>query len=58
MGAYKTTSSKLIRAEGLIDFKWKRSFHDHIIRQGASFDLISNYIENNPEKWEEDRFHR
>ncbi|MEJ7685243.1 MAG: hypothetical protein WKG06_46845 [Segetibacter sp.] len=31
MGAYKTTTSKKIHLSGLPDFKWQRSFHDHII---------------------------
>ena len=56
MGAYKTTSSKQIRLAGLTDFAWKRSFHDHIIRNRKAYLNISNYILNNPSKWEKDRF--
>ncbi|WPR71042.1 transposase [Flavobacterium sp. NG2] len=36
VGAYKTTSSKLIRRSGLESFAWHRSFHDHIIRNEQS----------------------
>ena len=57
MGALKTTSSKQIRDFGFIDFAWHRSFHDHIIRNEKEYDLISNYIDRNPQKWFEDRFY-
>jgi hypothetical protein len=35
---------------------WHRNYYDIIIRDETSFDNISNYIINNPAKWEEDRF--
>jgi putative transposase len=57
MGAYKTTTSKHIHLAGLNEFKWQRSFHDHIIRDAKSFEKISNYIENNPDNWPEDSFY-
>ena len=57
MGALKTTSSKQIRDFGFIDFAWHRSFHDHIIRNEKEYELISNYIDRNPQKWFEDRFY-
>ena len=56
MGAYKTTTSKQIHLLGLTDFKWQRSFHDHIIRNEESYLRISNYIENNPANWDADKF--
>jgi len=56
MGAYKTTTSKQIHCAGLVNFKWQRSFHDHIIRNQASFIRISDYIQNNPANWKEDTF--
>ncbi|WP_219855951.1 transposase [Pontibacter mangrovi] len=37
IGAYKTTTTKLIRAAGLTDFSWQRSFHDHIIRNERAY---------------------
>lgn len=55
-GAFKTTSSKMIREEGFLDFSWHRSFHDHIIRNDKSYRYISNYIDQNPSKWESDKF--
>jgi putative transposase len=57
MGAYKTTGSKQIHLLGFPDFKWQRSFHDHIIRDGQSYDRISNYILNNPKNWDNDKFY-
>lgn len=57
MGAFKTTSSKLIHLAGYEDFQWQRSFHDHIIMDEKSYLNISNYIETNPERWEEDKFY-
>jgi REP element-mobilizing transposase RayT len=56
VGAYKTTSSKQIHLAGLSGFAWQRSFHDHIIRNVASYERISNYIETNQERWNTDTF--
>ncbi len=39
-------------------FKWQRNYHDIIIRNDRAFRIISDYIRNNPKKWEEDRFRR
>ena len=36
---------------------WQRSFHDHIIRNEQSYINISNYIINNPKKWD-DKFNK
>lgn len=57
MGAFKTTSSKLIHNAGLLSFRWKRSFYDHIIRNEKDLYRIREYIDNNPFKWHFDRNH-
>ena len=57
MGAYKTTVSKQIHLIGFPEFKWQRSFYEHIIRDDKSFETISDYIMNNPIKWEQDNFY-
>lgn len=57
MGALKTTTSKLIHIAGFVDFAWHRSFHDHIIRNDKEYFYISNYIDNNPQKWLLDKFY-
>lgn len=57
-GAFQTTSSKMIHQAGFLDFSWHRSFHDHIIRSDKSYRNISNYIDENPSKWDSDKFFR
>ena len=37
---------------------WQRNYHEHIIRDERAYLNISNYIINNPAKWEEDTFHK
>ena len=54
IGAFKTTSSKLIHEYGFVNFKWQRSFHDHIIRNEKAYQNILHYIDKNPEKWNKD----
>ncbi|WP_179317537.1 transposase [Winogradskyella undariae] len=58
VGAFKTTSSKLIHRADFMEYKWKRSFHDHIIKNDKSYQNIVNYIHHNPEKWEDDTFNK
>jgi putative transposase len=41
---------------GYTGFTWQRSFYEHIIRDEKSFETISDYIMNNPLKWEQDKF--
>ena len=36
---------------------WQRSFHDHIIRGERDYLEIWNYIDNNPQKWNDDCFY-
>lgn len=54
VGAFKTTSSKLIHSNGNPDFKWQKSFYDHIVRNEKSYNNIWEYIHYNPLKWEWD----
>ncbi len=57
--ALKTTSSKIIHNNGLKEFKWQRSFYDHIIQNTIALNNIRQYIQYNPQKWEleKDRNH-
>jgi putative transposase len=55
VGAFKTTSSKLIHLRGLTSFSWQRSFYDHVIRVEESLEKIREYILNNPLKWDLDK---
>jgi REP element-mobilizing transposase RayT len=47
-----TINARLIHA----DFAWQSRFHDHIIRNAKSFEIIQHYIANNPLNWEKDKF--
>jgi putative transposase len=58
MGAYKTTVSKHIHLSGFVDFRWQRSFYEHIIRDEKSFESITEYINSNPVNWERDEFYK
>ena len=54
IGAFKTTSSKLIRKNEIENFAWQRSFYDHVIRTDTSLQNIRDYITNNPTIWADD----
>jgi len=36
---------------------WQRNYYEHIIRNEASWQLIREYIDNNPRSWQEDQLH-
>ena len=36
---------------------WQRSYYDHIIRNEKEYKGIWSYIDTNPSKWEEDKYH-
>jgi len=37
---------------------WQRNYHEHIIRDENSYNKIVSYIQNNPSKWQNDKFFR
>ena len=39
-------------------FGWQERFHDHVIRDNPDYQRIRDYIENNQNKWEQDKFFR
>lgn len=49
-----TKSARLINP----NFAWQPRYHDHIIRDQKAYENISNYILNNPENWQKDKFHK
>jgi hypothetical protein len=55
IGAYKTTTSKLIHQIPFPHFAWQRSFHDHIIKNERAYRNIYQYITQNPAMWDRDR---
>jgi putative transposase len=56
IGSYKSAVTKYCNQLGF-EFGWQTRFYDHIIRDGRAFENISNYIINNPEKWDIDKFY-
>ena len=50
IGAFKTTSSKMIHNLGYLDFRWHKSFYDEIIRDEIALKNIRKYIIENPRK--------
>ena len=57
IGQFKMSVTKEIRKGEPKKEVWQRSFHDHVIRNEADYQRIWTYIENNPQKWEEDCFY-
>lgn len=52
---FKTFSSRKINEFEIFNFKWQKSFYDHIIRNDYSLFYIRQYIRDNPMNWDEDR---
>jgi REP element-mobilizing transposase RayT len=52
---YKASVTRKINSsENVFDFRWQKSFYDHVIRNDKSLDNLRRYIINNPLKWELD----
>lgn len=55
VGGYKSAVTKHANRMGL-EMGWQALFHDHVIRDEPSFVRITEYINNNPRNWSDDRF--
>ena len=55
---YKIGVTKFFRNNTDIYHVWQRNYHEHIIRSEQSYWRISEYIINNPDVWENDKFYR
>ncbi len=55
MGGIKSSVTKYARLDNE-DFAWQTRFHDRIVRNRQEFEMISNYIDTNVERWEQDCF--
>ena len=53
VGTFKSSVTRLVRASGISAFRWQKSYHDRIIRDGMEYDRIFAYILNNPRRWSE-----
>lgn len=55
----KSITTRLCRKAGYSEAHlFQTSFHDHIIRNELDYRKISEYIQNNPAKWEMDCFYQ
>jgi len=64
VGAFKSlTTNDYIRNVKQNDWQpsdnqlWQRNFYEHIIRDQESYLQIAEYIQNNPLKWQEDKYY-
>ena len=57
IGQYKSAVTKYAN-EHDIPFVWQPRYHDHIIRNQLEMNRIADYVQNNPMKWEMDRFYK
>lgn len=53
---YKSAVSSQVK-EMLGHTVWQRNYHEHIIRNQESYNLIANYVINNPMTWQQDCFY-
>jgi REP element-mobilizing transposase RayT len=63
VGAYKSLVSneclKIYKSRNEIMGRiWQRNYYEHIIRNESSYNTISEYIINNPQQWDKDKFYR
>ncbi|HRN46479.1 MAG TPA: hypothetical protein PK110_10660 [Niabella sp.] len=55
---YKSSVTKQLHFLGFDEQLWQRNYYEHIIRNEQSYQTISNYIINNPAKWNNDKFYK
>mgnify|MGYP001220051153 CR=1 FL=1 len=56
IGSYKSAVTKHANRLGF-ENGWQTRFYDHIIRNDAEYQRISDYIVNNPKNWGKDKFY-
>lgn len=56
VGSYKSAVSRHVHRLGY-EFSWQPRFYDNIIRNSVTMNKIQNYIRNNPNNWNEDKFY-
>ena len=55
---YKSSVTKQIKPEWGLKTLWQRNYYEHIIRNEQSYQIISEYIINNPLIWLLDKFYK
>jgi len=53
---YKSSVKRWCNNNGHSNFEWQTRFYDHIIRNEMSHQRIVEYIRQNPQKWDNDKF--
>lgn len=63
IGTFKSLTTieyiKMVKQGKLPNFDkriWQKNYYEHIIRNEKEYYKISEYIENNPSKWDEDKY--
>ncbi|HQN93035.1 MAG TPA: hypothetical protein PLQ09_02880 [Prolixibacteraceae bacterium] len=56
MGGFKRAITQYAH-QNKIEFAWQERFYDHIIRDDAEYRRIEEYIINNPDNWQTDKFY-
>lgn len=54
---FKAVTSYTVRRNGFPDFAWKQNYYERIIRNEQELEFIRLYIDHNPAKWQDDKFH-
>jgi putative transposase len=60
IGSYKSLTYKHCREqshESDLGKIWQPNYYEHVIRNQAAFEKISQYIETNPEQWDKDSYY-
>lgn len=56
VGAFKSLTTRELHKSSSVEFKWQRSFYDRIIRNEKELYNIRQYIEQNPLRWELEKY--
>ncbi len=56
--SFKSAVTRWARKNDYPNFAWQPRFYDHIIRNETALSRIRTYIQNNPQRWEVDRYFR
>ncbi|MDZ7714834.1 MAG: transposase [Balneolaceae bacterium] len=54
---FKSVCTRRINESKKDHFGWQSGFYDHIIRSQKSLIKIEQYIQENPNRWNDDRYH-
>lgn len=58
IGSFKSVCSKHIhKVFPNLNFEWQERYWDNIIRDAKAYNTISEYILNNPQNWNKDKFY-